>query len=133
MPRGSRPGERRGGRKKGSGNKSTKAIRKEVRAAGIPEMVPFGVQIVNYFMGEAAREQAGDENNRVDKKLIAKNLINALKAIQVLLPFTDERKPLAVRMGGDPDNPTPVPVNINDLNNGQMDDLLARLVAGLRR
>jgi hypothetical protein len=54
MPRGSRPGERRGGRKAGTPNKATAEIKELAQVHG-PEMIREAVKLARTAKSETAR------------------------------------------------------------------------------
>lgn len=56
MPRGSQPGERRGGRAKGTPNKLTKEIREHARRYG-PEALLLHVKLMRFSKNEDVRQR----------------------------------------------------------------------------
>lgn len=100
MPRGSVPGERRGGRGKGTKNKVHEPQREEARQ--LPQAVPVLSQIMTYFMGAAAAEQ--QKGDQADKKLIAEMLREARTTAYQLANW-QQPKLSAITVKGDKDNP----------------------------
>ena len=106
MPRGSRPGERRGGRQKGAPNRASQARQAEVKATG---QTPLDVMIqaMRYFGGLAARHQPNGPDP--DEKKFERFLRQAADIANDAAPYVhpklaqttlrgDEDKPIRARV-----------------------------------
>lgn len=93
MPRGSSPGERRGGRQKGAPNKKTKALRAAVEASG---STPLQVMLSNMRFHEhraALARRRKDEAGEIASRAAAEESANRAA------PYTHSRL-TAVQMSG---------------------------------
>jgi hypothetical protein len=98
MPSGSRRGERRGGRKAGTPNKRTLALRAELIEAGASDLTTPPFQ----FLSAVMSNEANDLPVRVD-------------AAKALLPYTNFRKGLVDTSGRD----IPVMVQVIRFSDGE--------------
>lgn len=95
MPRGSAPGERRGGRRKGVPNKATlkkSAERAEqARAKGLKLGVDILSEAANYFVGLASTYAPVDGNPNANRDKFAENLRLAASIAKDLAPYETPR------------------------------------------
>jgi hypothetical protein len=104
MPRGgSKPGERRGGRQKGSLNKLSIGRMKAQVAVSVPEFDPYGQLeiIAKSFLERAHAEQHRDKPNI---RLVDDLLDKAARVLRDMVPYKRPRL-AAVKVQGDPNAP----------------------------
>src|SRR5215468_10690643 len=104
MPRGgSKPGERRGGRQKGTPNKLSIGRLKAQLAVSAPEFDPYDQLeiIAKSFLDRARAEQHRDKPNM---RLVDDLLDKAARVLRDMVPYTRPRL-VATKISGDKDAP----------------------------
>jgi hypothetical protein len=112
MPRGgSKPGERRGGRARGTPNKLSIGRAKAAVAAAAPGLDALDHMriIAQYFLDQAA---AAKPSTKVEHDLLDR----AARVLRDILPY-ERPKLTTVRVGGDPDAP---PINLSVLSDSEL-------------
>jgi hypothetical protein len=116
MPRGgSKPGERRGGRQKGSLNKLSIGRVKARLAASAPEFDPYDQLeiIAKTFLAQAAAEQRRDRPNM---RLVYDLFDKAARVLRDMVPYKRARL-TAMKVSGDEDAPL---FNLSSLSDGEL-------------
>jgi hypothetical protein len=102
MPRGAMPGERRGGRAKGTPNKRTVGI-----AAPVPDFRALVEQrkIARIFLDQAEEEREKlRTTGKMDVSFFNECLKNASRVLEKIAPYEDP-KLVSLKVGGDAANP----------------------------
>lgn len=102
MPRGAKPGERRGGRQKGVPNKTSLAKEAAVAASGATPKDAM-LRKMRFHLARADKEEAKGEG--ADESAIASALDKATEAAEKLAPYVHPRLQAIEHMGGDPARP----------------------------
>jgi hypothetical protein len=123
MPGGAKPGERRGGRQKGTPNKTT-AFRTQVAAAaaaGVASQFPeFDIveewkKIYRAFMGQAV----GVQGKPAEREFFNARLVDADRVLKHMAPYVLYRK---IKLAGDDEHPLRMgpTLNLTILTNEQL-------------
>jgi hypothetical protein len=115
MPRGSKPGERRGGRQKGRLNKLSIGRMKAQLAVSPPEFDPYDQLeiITKTFLEQADAEKRRDKPNM---RLIGDLLDKAARVLRDMVPYTRPRL-VATKISGDKEAPL---FDLSGLSNSEL-------------